>query len=202
MHKVAAKSSTQNLAGGKQQMAVMHSPRDFVQSRQEDRAMTPRMTARIGNPILRQQMRDLSLLLADAAAALPPADARAASSRLQRMHFATLPVPAMRNWLPALLRQWRSPRHMLIASSGGSGVRVLPSQPRRVMKPIAGSSACGMWGTVMGCMYRFLRTCHEHAAAPQRLSTVRWQAGIVLSSCTCCRGADRGTSRPGALRWG
>ena len=77
------------------------------------------------SPDLHWQVRGLSLLLADAAAALPPADAHAAKLRLKRMHFATLPVPAMRNWLPALLRQWRSPRHMLIASSGTTGVLLM-----------------------------------------------------------------------------
>ena len=69
-----------------------------------------------------RQVRGLHLLLADAAASLPQAGAHAAKLRLERMHFATLPVPAMQNWLPAVLRQWRSPRRMLIATSGRSGV--------------------------------------------------------------------------------
>ena len=69
-------------------------------------------------------MRGLSGLLADAADALPPADAAAARARLKRVHFTTQPLPAMRNWLPTLLRRWRSPRAMLIATSGGSGVRL------------------------------------------------------------------------------
>jgi hypothetical protein len=83
----------------------------------------------LDDPEMPSQVRGLSLLLADAAAALHTADTHAASLRLKRMHFATLPVPAMRNWLPALLRQWRSPRHVLIASSGGSGTRAHSPPP-------------------------------------------------------------------------
>jgi len=33
--------------------------------------------------------------------------------RRRQLHFETQPVPAMRNWLPALLAQWRSPRKTL-----------------------------------------------------------------------------------------